>query len=40
MSWLGFISQEQVANMDIAIFPLCIESFEVSSVEAQVCGGQ
>ena len=42
VSWLGFISQDQVAyewaNMDIAIIPSRRESFGVSSVEAQACG--
>jgi glycosyltransferase involved in cell wall biosynthesis len=43
-SWLGFISQEEVAkewaNMDVAIIPSTLdsESFGVSAVEAEACG--
>ncbi len=40
LTWLGFISQEEVANewanFDCAIIPS--ESFGVSAVEAQSCG--
>ena len=41
-TWLGFISQEQVAvewkNMDVAVIYSNQESFGVSAVEAQACG--
>ncbi|MCR5185527.1 MAG: glycosyltransferase family 4 protein [Clostridia bacterium] len=42
VEWLGFISQEQVAteyaNMDIAVFPSNVESFGVSTIEAEASG--
>lgn len=42
VTWLGFISQEQVAwewaNMSVAVIYSIQESFGVSAVEAQACG--
>ena len=42
VKWLGFISQEEVANewanMDLGVIPSLEESFGVSAIEAEACG--
>lgn len=42
ISWLGFITQEQAAelwsSLDIAVLPSLRESFGVAALEAQACG--